>query len=132
MWLKRLTNSFLGIRNKEELENDLKKISILKIITLFLTLNITFIGFVFVITRFFINQMNKFIKATSLISNHYKDNIKINLSPPYDYRSRVELGYKNNFFTMYDKNKEIVYLDKIKIARPCIQKLMPNLLKIIN
>ena len=99
MWLKRLTNSFLGIRNKEELENDLKKISILKIITLFLTLNITFIGFVFVITRFFINQMNKFIKATSLISNHYKDNIKINLSPPYDYRSRVELGYKNNFFT---------------------------------
>lgn len=76
--------------------------------------------------------MNKFIKATSLISNHYKDNIKINLSPPYDYRSRVELGYKNNFFTMYDKNKEIVYLDKIKIARPCIQKLMPNLLKIIN
>mgnify|MGYP000509719863 CR=1 FL=1 len=23
MWLKRLTNSFLGIRNKEELENDL-------------------------------------------------------------------------------------------------------------
>ena len=24
MWLKRLTNSFLGIRNKEELENDLK------------------------------------------------------------------------------------------------------------
>ncbi|MDA9921007.1 DUF2970 domain-containing protein [Gammaproteobacteria bacterium] len=55
MWLKRLTNSFLGIRNKEELENDLKKISILKIITLFLRLNITFIGFVFVITRFFIN-----------------------------------------------------------------------------
>jgi hypothetical protein len=55
MWLKRLTNSFLGIRNKVELENDLKKISILKIITLFLSLNITFIVFVFVITRFFIN-----------------------------------------------------------------------------
>ena len=51
MWLKRLTNSFLGIRNKEELENDLKKISIVKIITLFLTLNITFIGFVFVIVQ---------------------------------------------------------------------------------
>ena len=36
--------------------------------------------------------MNKFIKATSLISNHYKDTIKINLSPPYGYRSRVSLA----------------------------------------
>lgn len=54
MWLKRLIKSILGVRNKEELENDLKKISITKIITLFIALNITFIGIIFVITRFFI------------------------------------------------------------------------------
>ena len=38
MWLKRLTNSLSRYSNKEELENDLKKISIIKIITLFITL----------------------------------------------------------------------------------------------
>ena len=54
MWLKRLTKSILGIRKKEELENDLKQISITKIITLFIVLNITFIGLIFLITRFFI------------------------------------------------------------------------------
>ena len=54
MWLKRLTKSILGIRKKEELENDLKQISITKIFTLFIVLNITFIGLIFLITRFFI------------------------------------------------------------------------------
>ena len=54
MWLKRLIKSILVVRKKEELENDLKKISITKIITLFIALNITFIGIIFVITRFFI------------------------------------------------------------------------------
>jgi hypothetical protein len=54
MWLKRLIKSILGVRKKEELENDLKKISITKLFTLFITLNITFIGIIFVITRFFI------------------------------------------------------------------------------
>ena len=54
MWLKRLIKSILGVRKKEELENDLKKISITKIITLFIALNITFIGIIFVLTSFFI------------------------------------------------------------------------------
>jgi hypothetical protein len=54
MWLKRLTKSILGVRKKEELENDLEKISITKIITLFIALNITFIGIIFVLTSFFI------------------------------------------------------------------------------
>ena len=76
--------------------------------------------------------MNKFQKATSLIEEHYKNNIAINLSPSYGYRSRCEFGYKNNFYTMYSSTGEIIYLDTFNIVRPCIQKLMPNLLKKIN
>ena len=55
--------------------------------------------------------MNKFQKATSLIDEHYKNNIAINLSPSYGYRSRCEFGYKNNFYTMYSPSGEIVYLE---------------------
>ena len=76
--------------------------------------------------------MNKFQKATSLIEEHYKDNIVINLSPTYGYRSRCEFGYKNNFYTMYSPSGEIVYLNSFAIARPSIQALMPKLLNQIN
>ena len=76
--------------------------------------------------------MNKFQKATSLIEEHYKDNIVINLSPTYGYRSRCEFGYKNNFYTMYSPLGEIVYLNTFAIARPSIQALMPKLLNQIN
>tara|TARA_B100001939_G_C16911527_1_gene604820 strand:+ start:32 stop:1042 length:1011 start_codon:yes stop_codon:yes gene_type:complete len=76
--------------------------------------------------------MNKFQIATSLIEEHYKDNIVINLSPSYGYRSRCEFGYKNNFYTMYSPSGEIVYLDTFAIARPFIQALMPKLLNQIN
>ena len=76
--------------------------------------------------------MNKFQKATSLIEEHYKDNIVINLSPTYGYRSRCEFGYKNNFYTMYSPSGEIVYLNTFAIARPFIQALMPKLLNQIN
>ena len=54
MWLKRVIHSFLGVRNKIELENDLKGLSLFKIITLFIVLNITFIGFLMLITMFFL------------------------------------------------------------------------------
>ena len=76
--------------------------------------------------------MNKFQKATSLIEEHYKNNIAINLSPSYGYRSRCEFGYKNNFYTMYSPSGEIVYLNTFAIARPFIQALMPKLLNQIN
>jgi hypothetical protein len=76
--------------------------------------------------------MNKFQKATSLIEEHYKNNIAINLSPSYGYRSRCEFGYKNNFYTMYSPSGEIVYLETFAVARPSIQALMPNLLNQIN
>ena len=76
--------------------------------------------------------MNKFQKATSLIEKYYKNNIVINLSPAYGYRSRCEFGYKNNFYTMYSPSGEIVYLNTFAIARPFIQALMPKLLNQIN
>ena len=56
MWLKRVIHSFLGVRNKLELENDLKGLSLFKIITLFIVLNITFIGFLMLITMFFLES----------------------------------------------------------------------------
>ena len=56
MWLKRVLNSFLGVRTSSELESDLKNLSLIKIITLFIVLNITFIVILYLITSFFINQ----------------------------------------------------------------------------
>ena len=76
--------------------------------------------------------MNKFTKATSLISEHYKGGIKINLSPACGYRSRCEFGYRNSFYTMYDRSGNIQYLEVFNIARPAIQDLMPKLRNNIN
>ena len=76
--------------------------------------------------------MNKFTKATSLISEHYKRGIKINLSPACGYRSRCEFGYRNSFYTMYDRSGNIQYLEVFNIARPAIQDLMPKLRNNIN
>jgi tRNA (uracil-5-)-methyltransferase len=76
--------------------------------------------------------MNKFSKAIELLKNHYIDNIHINLSPVYGYRSRVEFGYKNNFYTMFDENGNIKFISNLRIARPSVQLLMPILLKKIN
>ena len=76
--------------------------------------------------------MNKYQRATSLIEEYYKNNIVINLSPAYGYRSRCEFGYKNNFYTMYSPSGEIIYLDVFAVARPSIQALMPKLLSYIN
>ena len=56
MWLFRIINSFLEIRKKNDLSKDLKDISLFKVIVLFLTLNIIFIGIVFFITRLFITN----------------------------------------------------------------------------
>ena len=76
--------------------------------------------------------MNKFTKAISLISEHYKDAIKINLSPACGYRSRCEFGYRNGFYTMYDRSGNIQHLEIFNIARPVIQNLMPKLQNNIN
>jgi len=54
MWLFRIISSFLGIRKKEDLSNDLKNISFTRIILLFITLNIVFISIVLIITSLLI------------------------------------------------------------------------------
>jgi len=54
MWLYRIISSFFGIRKKNDLSNDLKDISLSKIIILFVVLNIVFIGIVLLITKIFI------------------------------------------------------------------------------
>ena len=50
MWFYRIISSFLGIRKNSELSNDLKNVSLLKIIILFITLNVVFICIVLIIT----------------------------------------------------------------------------------
>ncbi|MDB4661091.1 DUF2970 domain-containing protein [Gammaproteobacteria bacterium] len=55
MWFKRIIYSLLGIRSKHDFEKDIKQLSIIRIILLFILINITFIGLIFLITRFFIN-----------------------------------------------------------------------------
>jgi len=54
MWLFRIISSFLGIRKKEDLSNDLKNLSFIRIILLFITLNIVFISIVLIITSLLI------------------------------------------------------------------------------
>ena len=55
MWLSRIISLLFGIRKKNQLSDDLKNISFLKVIMLFIVLNIVFISIVFAITSFFIN-----------------------------------------------------------------------------
>ncbi|MBR51589.1 MAG: DUF2970 domain-containing protein [Gammaproteobacteria bacterium] len=43
MWFNRIINSFLGIRKKIDLNNDLDKISLKKLILLFIVINGLFI-----------------------------------------------------------------------------------------
>lgn len=54
MWLHRIINSFLGIRKKDELKNDLDNLNLFKIIIFFLSINIVFISIVVLITKFFL------------------------------------------------------------------------------
>ncbi len=54
MWLYRIISSFLGIRKKEQLSDDLANISFEKIIFLFISINVIFIGLVLIITTLFI------------------------------------------------------------------------------
>ena len=56
MWFKRLIDSLSGYQNKARLENDIKTILNNKNNYSYLfSINITFIGLIFFITRFFIN-----------------------------------------------------------------------------
>ena len=54
MWLHRIINSFLGIRKKDELKNDLNNLNLSKIIIFFLSINIVFISIVVLITKYFL------------------------------------------------------------------------------
>ncbi len=56
MWLYRIISSFFGIRKKIDLSNDLKNLSLKKIIILFLSINIIFICIVLIITRLIIKS----------------------------------------------------------------------------
>jgi len=55
MWFKRILDSFLGVRSKNELENDIKKVTLPKLIVLFLVINITFISLIYFIILTIIN-----------------------------------------------------------------------------
>ncbi|MFL2715678.1 MAG: DUF2970 domain-containing protein [Gammaproteobacteria bacterium] len=54
MWINRIISSFFGIRKKSDLNDDLEGLSLKKLVILFITLNILFIGFVILITKVFI------------------------------------------------------------------------------
>ena len=54
MWFSRIISSFFGIRKKNDLEDDLNKISFTKLIVLFISLNLIFIAIVFFITKIFV------------------------------------------------------------------------------
>ena len=54
MWFSRIISSFFGIRKKNDLEDDLNKISFTKLIVLFITLNLIYISIVFFITKIFV------------------------------------------------------------------------------
>ena len=54
MWFLRIINSFLGIRKKDELKNDLNNLNLSKIIIFFLSINIVFISIVMLITKYFL------------------------------------------------------------------------------
>jgi hypothetical protein len=51
MFLKRLLYSILGLRRNKDLESDLNKINLKKIILFFIILNIFFIGITIVIIK---------------------------------------------------------------------------------
>ncbi len=54
MWINRIISSFFGIRKKSDLKNDLKNISLKKLILLFVILNVIFISIILLITKIFI------------------------------------------------------------------------------
>ena len=75
--------------------------------------------------------MNKFNVIKKLLTDHYKKNIIIHMSPDNGYRSRVEFGFTENVFTMYD-NKNKIFLTTFDIAKKEISTLMPKLLEEIK
>ena len=54
MWINRIISSFFGIRKKSDLKNDLKNISLKKLILLFVMINVLFISIILLITKIFI------------------------------------------------------------------------------
>ncbi len=54
MWLYMIISSFLGIRKKEQLSDDLNNISFGKVIFLFISINVVFIGLVLIVTTLLI------------------------------------------------------------------------------
>jgi len=53
MWFKRIIYGLLGVRNSEDLNKDIKNLSLFKLILLFIGLNITFISLIIFITKLF-------------------------------------------------------------------------------
>jgi hypothetical protein len=54
MWFKRIIYGLLGVRNREDLKDDLSTVTLPKLIFLFLVLNIAFIGSIVMIIRYFL------------------------------------------------------------------------------
>jgi len=54
MWFKRIIYGLLGVRNRNDLKDDLANFTLSKLILLFLILNFAFIGSIVMITRYFL------------------------------------------------------------------------------
>jgi len=54
MWFSRIISSFFGIRKKNDLQDDINKLSFKKLLLLFVSLNLIFISIVLLITKIFI------------------------------------------------------------------------------
>ena len=75
--------------------------------------------------------MNKFIKLKKSLFKYYEKPINFNLSPASGYRSRCEFGYKNNCYTMIDKDKKIFFKTHT-LPTSSIQIIMKPLLNLIK
>ena len=75
--------------------------------------------------------MNKFIKLKKSLFKYYKKPINFVLSPASGYRPRCEFGYKNNCYTMVDKDKKIFFKTHT-LPTSSIQIIMEPLLNLIR
>ena len=75
--------------------------------------------------------MNKFSQFCSDLSKHTDLKPLIHTSPASGYRARSEFGFSKDAFTMIEDGKK-VYMDTSNIPHSSIQKVMSELLALIN
>ena len=75
--------------------------------------------------------MNKFSQFCSDLSKHTDLKPSIHTSPASGYRARSEFGFSKDAYTMIEDGKK-VYMDTSNIPHSSIQKVMSDLLALIN